>query len=93
MALQNLPVSVLPFQAAFWPCGAYLSFGVSFFFIFFQGGTAFVPWNTSAFFMNYITIMLFIVLAVGWKLWHKTKWVKLEEVDLLDGRRDLLMCE
>jgi amino acid transporter len=87
MALQNLPVSVLPFQATFWPYGAYVGFGSSFFFIIFQGWTSFAPWNTSAFFRNYIVIVLFIALTAGWKLWHKTKWVKLKEADLLHGRR------
>jgi len=91
MALQNLSVSVLPFRAAFWPYGAYLGFGGSFFFILFQGWTSFAPWKISAFFMNYIVIILFIILTAGWKLWHKTKWVKLKEVDLLHGRRDMLM--
>jgi amino acid transporter len=91
MALQKLPVSVLPFQAALWPYGAYLGFWGSLFFIFFQGWTAFAPWDTSSFFMNYVVMILFAVLTVGWKLWHKTKWVNLEEVDLLYGRRDILM--
>lgn len=90
MALQNLPVSILPFQAAFWPYGAYLGFGGSLFFIIFQGWTSFVPWNASAFVRNYLVIVLLMILMAGWKLWHKTKWVKLKQVDLLRGRRDML---
>jgi amino acid transporter len=89
MVLQKVPDSVLPFQSVFWPYGAYIGFGGSLFFIFFQGWTSFVPWNVEAFFMNYIVLVLFVVLAAGWKLWHKTKWVKLEEADLLSGRRDV----
>ena len=58
MALQKVPVSVLPFHAAFWPYGAYLGFGGSFFFIFFQGWTSFAPWRTSTFLMNYLVIFL-----------------------------------
>lgn len=93
MALQKVPLSILPFQSALFPYGAYAGFGGSCFFILFQGWTSFAPWSISAFFMNYIVIALFVILALGWKLWHKTKWVKLEEADLLSGRRGVLLGE
>jgi amino acid transporter len=89
MALQNVPVSVLPFQAILWPYGTYVGFAVSLFFIIFQGWTSFVPWDVGAFFMNYIVFVLFVVLAASWKLLKKTQWVKLAEADLSSGRRDV----
>lgn len=32
--------------------------------------------------MNYIMIPVFIILAVAWKLIHKTKWVDLSTADI-----------
>lgn len=91
MQLQNISTSVLPYRASFSPWGRYLGFGISIFFVFFQGWTSFAPWSVEKFFMNYIVVIVFIVLAISWKLAHKTKWVNLETADLVSGRRDWLM--
>ncbi|CAG8943060.1 unnamed protein product [Penicillium salamii] len=91
MRLQNISRSRLPYQAQLWPYGAYLGFGGSVFFIFFQGWTSFAPWSVESFFMNYIIVVVFVLLASSWKIFHKTKWVQLESVDLVSGRRDWLM--
>lgn len=32
---------------------------------------------------------VFVLFFIGWKLWHKTKWVKLSEMDIHSGRREL----
>ncbi|RDW81394.1 uncharacterized protein DSM5745_04951 [Aspergillus mulundensis] len=89
--LQNIPTSTLPYKAAFWPWGAYTGFGVSVFFVFFQGWTAFAPWNVEDFFMNYIIVLVFGLLFGSWKVWHRTTWVRLEAADLRSGRRGWLM--
>ncbi|KAJ5781505.1 uncharacterized protein N7518_009988 [Penicillium psychrosexuale] len=89
MRLQNVSVSILPYQAQFWPYGAYLGFGISVFFIFFQGWTSFAPWSVQKFFMNYVIVVVFIFLAISWKFWHKTSWVQLNTVDLMSGRRHI----
>lgn len=88
MASQKIPDSELPFRGFLWPYGTYIGFGGSIFFIIFQGWTSFVPWDTKSFFMNYIVLILFFILTIGWKLWHRTKWVKVEEADMLSGRRN-----
>ncbi|KAL4899788.1 hypothetical protein BDW74DRAFT_188931 [Aspergillus multicolor] len=88
---QDIPTSTLPYKAAFWPLGAYIGFGVSVFFILFQGWTAFAPWNVENFFMNYIIVLVFGLLFGSWKVWHRTKWVQLEDADLRSGRRGWLM--
>lgn len=31
---------------------------------------------------------IFVLLVVVYKLWHKTKFVKLEEMDIYTGRRE-----
>jgi len=31
---------------------------------------------------------VFVLFAVGYKVWKKTRWVKLEEMDIWTGRRE-----
>lgn len=91
MQLQNVSESLLPFKAAFWPWGAYSGLGISVFFIFFQGWTAFAPWNVEEFFMNYVIVLVFVLLFGTWKVWYRTLWVRLDSADLMSGRRNWLM--
>ena len=51
-----------------------------------QGFTAFVPWNTEDFFIDYISLILFSVLYLGHKLWTRSKSISPVEADLLTGR-------
>lgn len=39
--------------------------------------------------IDYILIPVFVLFLVVYKVWHKTKWVKLEEMDVWMGRREL----
>ncbi|KAK4683742.1 hypothetical protein P7C73_g6486, partial [Tremellales sp. Uapishka_1] len=45
--------------------------------------------NVSSFFAAYITLPIFALAWVGWKVWHKTKWIPLTEIDFVTGRREL----
>ncbi|KAJ0328447.1 hypothetical protein COL922a_013213 [Colletotrichum nupharicola] len=69
-----------------WRFCAYLGLAGNVFFIFFQGWTSFAPWDVEAFFQNYVVVLLFIILAVGWKFVKKTKFVNLKEIDLGSAR-------
>ncbi|KAF6804159.1 amino acid permease [Colletotrichum musicola] len=82
LSAQNISADVLPFQAPAWRCCAYLGLAGNTFFIFFQGWTSFAPWDLEAFLQNYIVLLLFVVLTVGWKVAKKTKFVNLKEIDL-----------
>ncbi|KAL6359820.1 hypothetical protein LRP88_07244 [Fusarium phalaenopsidis] len=82
----NIPIDVLPFQAPAWRFCAYLGVGGNLFFAFFQGWTSFAPWDVEAFFMNYVILLVFIILAVGWKVTHKTKFVTLKSIDFSSAR-------
>ncbi|KAL0944742.1 amino acid permease [Colletotrichum truncatum] len=82
LAAQNISADVLPFQAPAWKFCAYLGLIGNAFFIFFQGWTSFAPWDVEAFFQNYIVVLLFIILTVGFKTVKKTKLVRLKEIDL-----------
>ncbi|KAF3797504.1 putative amino-acid permease [Colletotrichum gloeosporioides] len=86
LAAQNISADVLPFQAPAWRFCAYLGLAGNVFFIFFQGWTSFAPWDVEAFFQNYVVVLLFIILAVGWKVVKKTKFVTLKEIDLGTAR-------
>ncbi|RSL48783.1 hypothetical protein CEP53_009423 [Fusarium sp. AF-6] len=83
---QNIPIDVLSFRAPAWRFCAYLGVGGNLFFAFFQGWTSFAPWDVEAFFMNYVIILVFIILAVGWKFTHKTKFVTLKSIDFSSAR-------
>ncbi|KAF6825634.1 amino acid permease [Colletotrichum plurivorum] len=82
LSAQNIRADVLPFQAPAWRFCAYLGLAGNTFFIFFQGWTSFAPWDLEVFLQNYIVLMLFVVLTVGWKVAKKTKFVNLKEIDL-----------
>ncbi|ODQ81354.1 hypothetical protein BABINDRAFT_170897 [Babjeviella inositovora NRRL Y-12698] len=47
-----------------------------------QGWSSFAPWNVSNFFSNYIELGVMPVMYLGWKLIKRTKYVKLEDMDL-----------
>lgn len=77
-----------------YPWGTYLSLAGNVFLVFFQGYTAFLnPFSAEDFVINYILIPVFVLFFVVYKLWNKTKMVKLEEMDIWTGRRELVVCE
>ena len=89
--LQGHTVDELPFRAFLYPWGAYLVAGLNLFLLIIQGyGTLIHPWHPVNFVFAYIVIVLFIVIMVGWKFYHKTKMVNLREVDLQYARRTYL---
>jgi yeast amino acid transporter len=64
---------------------------LNFFLLLIQGYETFItPWKPVDFVFDYIIIVLFLIILVGWKLWHRTKLVNLAEVDLDYGRRTYL---
>ena len=79
----------LPFKALWYPYGTYAALAANIFLVFFQGYTAFLnPFSASSFVISYVLLPVFGVLLVGYNVWRKTKWVKLEEMDIWSGRRD-----
>lgn len=89
LKVQNQDASILPYRSAFYPYGTYISVAANIFLIFFQGYTAFLnPFSAKDFVINYILIPVFLILVVGYKFWNKTKWVKLEDMDIWTGRRE-----
>ncbi|RPA81683.1 general amino acid permease AGP3 [Ascobolus immersus RN42] len=89
MAVQGQDISILPFKAAFYPYGSYFGLGANLFLIFFQGYTAFLnPFSAKDFVINYILLPVSVILYFGYKIAFKTKWKRLDEIDLVSGRRE-----
>jgi amino acid transporter len=89
LKVQNQDPSILPYRSSFYPYGTYFSVAANIFLVFFQGYTAFLnPFSAKDFVINYILIPVFLILVLGYKFWNKTKWVKLEEMDIWTGRRE-----
>ncbi len=86
---QGQSLDTLPFKAKWHPYGTYAALAVNVFLVFFQGYTAFLnPFSTTDFVQNYILLPVFVIFVVVYKFWKKTKWVKLEEMDIWSGRRE-----
>ncbi|KAI4129040.1 MAG: hypothetical protein LQ338_002456 [Usnochroma carphineum] len=65
---QNQPLSSLPFKALWYPYGTYFALAANIFLVFFQGYTAFLrPFSGKDFVINYILLLVFAVLLVGYK--------------------------
>lgn len=83
--------NTLPYTAPLQPYLTY--FGIFFLSIvlLFSGFTVFLKgqWSTSFFVTNYICIPFFVVLWLGWKFYHKTKFVSLAQMDFDTGRREI----
>lgn len=86
---QGFLIEDLPYQALWFPYGAYfVAISNTFFVLIYGYQTLLKPFQKVNFVVSYIVIVIFVVLGVFWKLWKKTKVVKLEEMDLVSGRRD-----
>ena len=94
LAAQGQDASLLPYRATWYPWGTYLSLAANIFLIFFQGYTAFLnPFSVEDFVINYILLPVFVLFFMVYKVWNKTKLVKLEEMDIWTGRRELVVFE
>ena len=57
----------------------------------FSGWAVFLEgnWNVESFVTNYLPFALFPVLYIGGKLWLRAPLVKLEEMDLVSGLKEI----
>ncbi|KAK1989128.1 amino acid permease [Colletotrichum cereale] len=82
---QNIPRSTLPYTA---PLQPYLSWYGLFFnvlIILTNGFAVFIEWSTSDFFTAYVSLILFVVLLIGHKLFNRTWPLKAIEADVTTG--------
>lgn len=94
LVAQGQDPETLPYKATWYPWGTYFSLGANIFLVFFQGYTAFVnPFSAEDFVINYILLPVFALFLVVYKVWNKTKVVKLEDMDIWTGRREFVEYE
>uniref|UniRef100_L2FPH2 Amino acid transporter n=1 Tax=Colletotrichum fructicola (strain Nara gc5) TaxID=1213859 RepID=L2FPH2_COLFN len=88
MKVQGVSRDTLPWKAPFQPYAAWFGFVGSTVITFVAGFSVFLKgnWSTADFVSSYIGIPIFIVPIIGWKLYHRTKFVRAHEIDLWSGR-------
>lgn len=83
MKVQGMSRQELPYRSPFQPYLSWTAFALVTLVLIFKGFTVFIgTFDYKLFITNYIGIPLMLVSFCGWKLVHKTKWVRLEEIDL-----------
>lgn len=86
---QGIDRNDLPYTAWGQPFFSWYGVGFNIIIIFTQGFTAFMPWNTSNFFVAYISLILFVLLYIGHKAILRQPLVKAAEADIYSGRREV----
>ncbi|KAI3331037.1 amino acid permease/ SLC12A domain-containing protein [Ustulina deusta] len=84
---QGYQVEDLPFKSLWFPWNAWFGLFANLFLAFVQGWTSFAPFNAGNFVDAYILLPLFPIIYVAFKLWNKTHFWRLDEIDLQSGRR------
>lgn len=80
---QGVDRKTFPYYGWFQPYGAYIALTFETLVVIFYGYSSFTPWDVSTFFTYYTMVILAPVLFIGWKLWHKTKFVSPYDADLV----------
>jgi AAT family amino acid transporter len=74
---------LLPFKNYTYPYGPWFSVILNSVLVLVQGWSCFSPaFDGVSFVSFYIELPIMLLMFVGWKLWKKTKLVKLDEMDL-----------
>ncbi|WWC62328.1 uncharacterized protein I303_104924 [Kwoniella dejecticola CBS 10117] len=88
MKAQGIDRDTLPYKSPFQPYLTYFSLVMIVLVCFFKGFDAFIPWDYKTFITNYIGIPVYVIAYVGYKLFYRTKAVKMHEMDLTSGSRE-----
>jgi amino acid transporter len=86
-ARQGRSPAELPFRSWGYPFNAYFGVGANLFLALVQGWTTLSPFDAGNFVDAYILLVLFPVIYVGYKFFAKTRYWRLDEIDLDEGRR------
>ncbi|PMD48146.1 amino acid permease [Hyaloscypha variabilis F] len=88
---QGYSLNDLSFQALWYPYGAWFIVVINFFLVVISGYKALLSgFHAVDFVFNYIVLVIFVLLYLFWRVFKKTKMVKLLEIDLVSGRREYL---
>ena len=77
----------LPFQSFAYPWNAYFGLAANLFLVVVQGWQTLSPFNAGNFVDAYILLPMFPIIYFGFKFWKKTRYWRLDEIDLDNGRR------
>jgi yeast amino acid transporter len=95
--IQGNTLDEIPFKAAGGVWGSWLGLFLNIICLIAQFYIALFPIggepNAASFFEAYLAAPIVLVSFVFWKIYHKTRFVKLHEVDLVSGRRDMNLVE
>ncbi|KAJ2581142.1 hypothetical protein GGH95_002228 [Coemansia sp. RSA 1836] len=82
---QGYGVNDLPYKSVLYPFGPALCFVVITVIVFGQGWPSFAggTFHAQTFVTSYVSIPVTIGLYLFWKLWKRTKWVPLEDADIV----------
>lgn len=83
---QHIDRNELPYLAPFQPYLTWYGLFFNFLILITNGFTVFLDWNTSDFFSCYISLMLFVFLYIGHKIFYRTKIIPTTEADVSRGR-------
>lgn len=86
-AAQGRTPEQLPYRSMLYPYNAYFGLGANILLALVQGWSTLVPFNAGNFVDAYILLPLFPVIVGVFKVWNKTEFQKLGEIDLDKGRR------
>ncbi|EJT98003.1 amino acid transporter [Dacryopinax primogenitus] len=89
--LQGLDRNTLPYKGPLQPYAAYFGCILALLIILFNGWSVFLAgnWSTSTFVADYIGVPIFAGFYLFWKIYKRSKVVRLEDIDLLSGRRGI----
>lgn len=77
----------LPFKSMLYPWNAYFGLFANCFLALVQGWTTLSPFNAGNFVDAYILLPLFPVIFIVYKVINKTRWWRLSEINVDEGRR------
>jgi len=93
MKVQGQSIDDLPFQAMLGVWGSYIGLFLVIICVIAQFIIAVAPIGSAPsannFFVNMLALPIIIVLFVSWKLFKRTHFVGLSEMDLVTGRREM----
>ncbi|KAI0427480.1 amino acid permease-like protein [Xylaria sp. FL1042] len=84
---QGYQVEDLPFKSLWYPWNAWFGLFSNLFLALVQGWTSFAPFNAGNFVDAYILLPVFGIIYVVFKVWNKTRFWRVDEIDLQSGRR------
>jgi len=93
LKVQGISRNDLPYKAPFQPFGSWFALINTGVITIFKGFDTFMPFELDTFATSYVGIPAFIGFYLFWKLYHRTKLIPLEQVDLFSGKREVELEE